>query len=688
MSESFEILDDLKDPTTDELIGSNNLIQDYTHEDILEDTLKKTKYNDINDVNQASNIKLPIEYKNTNYNITFESTKFNNEKYVLININPPEYGKRMPTGLVAVIDVSGSMNKEASKFIGYSRLDLIKHSLNTIVKALKDDDVFGIVTFSDNAAVILEPTRMNVLGRELAHETITEMYKDCSTNLWEGISFGLELLKNPLFRNMQTNICVFTDCISNLNPPRGILYTLQFYLAANRNNNYRIHTFGYGYDLDAELLSSIAKMTNSIYSYIPDYTMIGTTFINFLSYILATTLFNNKLEIVPLNGTIIKKVYGYNSTSIRLGNIQFGQSKNILVKVTGDNPKLCVNFKSYTHNIQQLFESFDETDKDMENVLLNYGRLLFVETVSSCIKLNINEALLAIKELHTQLSDLPVQQKLKPFLTDLISHSKDHGQIEKAFLTQESYDKWGKLYIPSIVSAHLNQFCNNFKDSSVQQYRGKLFNELQDTINDIFNKLEPPHQSYKMYEPKNLHDTNNLSKINNPKIACFHGNGFIKLGNGSETYVKDIQIGTSLKTPTGIAKVICVIKMKVPNSIADLVKINNMYITPWHPIIVPNSNWIFPTDHPDGNRASYECDFLYNFVLDSHHIVIINNIQCCTLAHNFKGDIIEHDYFGTYKVINDLIKMPGWEHGYVHMEKYHFTNDTDTGLINGWILDQ
>jgi hypothetical protein len=218
MSESFEILDDLKDPTTDELIGSNNLIQDYI--------LEKTKYNDINQINQVNNIKPPIEYQNTNCNITFESAKFNNEKYVLININPPEHRKRMPTGLVAVIDVSGSMNKEASKFIGYSRLDLIKHSLNTIVKALRDDDVFGIVTFSDNAEVILEPTRMNVLGKRLAHEKITEMYKDCSTNLWGGISTGLELLKNPLFRNIQTNICVFTDGISNLNPPRGILYTL------------------------------------------------------------------------------------------------------------------------------------------------------------------------------------------------------------------------------------------------------------------------------------------------------------------------------------------------------------------------------------------------------------------------------------------------------------------------------
>jgi len=729
MSQTFEILEDWKDPITKELmtdpvIGSDG--QTYQRSSIIE-WFKYSKTSPItrqimtttnltpnyalkNTIEQMTRgqqipetiIESSIEDQNTNCNITFESTKFCNEKYVLINVNPPEYGKRMPVGLVAVIDVSGSMGEEASinneniEFVGYSRLDLVKHSLITIVKSLKDTDVFGIVTFSDNSEVLLNPMKMNIFGRKLAYEKIRDMHHDCSTNLWSGISSGIELTKNPLYKNMQTNICVFTDGISNLDPPRGILYTLDHYIAANKNSNLKIHMFGYGYNLNVELLDGITKATNSIYNYIPDCTMVGTVFINFLSYILATSSYNNKLEIFPLNGTIIEKVYGYNSTSINLGNIQFGQSKNILVKIKGDNPKLNINLKSYTQSFEKVFESFDETDKDLENILLNYGRLLFVETVSSCMKININRALLAIKELHNQLSNLSVQQKLKPFLTDLISNSKDQGQIEKAFLNQTWYDKWGRLYIPSIINANLIQFCNNFKDLSVQQYGGKLFNELQDTINDIFNKLEAPRPTFKkqpelkVSNTSEVHDpnqTSNLSSINKPNTGCFHGNGFIRLGNGSETYVRDVQIGSSLKTPHGVAKVICVLKMKVTDSVADLVKINDMYITPWHPIIGPNGNWIFPTDYTDGNRGSYECDYLYNFVLDKDHCVIINNIQCCTLAHNFKGDIIEHDFFGTYKVINDLIKMPGWEHGYIYMEKYHFTNDVYTGLINGWVLD-
>lgn len=49
-----------------------------------------------------------------------------------------------------------------------------------------------------------------------------------------------------------------------------------------------IHVFGYGYNLDTVLLTGIATMGFGTYGYIPDCSMVGTIFINFLSNILAT----------------------------------------------------------------------------------------------------------------------------------------------------------------------------------------------------------------------------------------------------------------------------------------------------------------------------------------------------------------------------------------------------------------
>lgn len=45
---------------------------------------------------------------------------------------------------------------------------------------------------------------------------------------------------------------------------------------------------------------------------------------------------------------------------------------------------------------------------------------------------------------------------------------------------------------------------------------------------------------------------------------------------------------------------------------------------------------------------------MYNFVLESEHVMIINNVECVTLGHNFKGDVIEHAYFGSQLIIDDL----------------------------------
>ena len=48
---------------------------------------------------------------------------------------------------------------------------------------------------------------------------------------------------------------------------------------------------------------------------------------------------------------------------------------------------------------------------------------------------------------------------------------------------------------------------------------------------------------------------------------------------------------------------------------------------------------------------------MYNFVLDSCHAIVVNGIRCCTFGHEFKGEKVEHEYFGSKKIIEDLIKF-------------------------------
>jgi Hint-domain len=50
------------------------------------------------------------------------------------------------------------------------------------------------------------------------------------------------------------------------------------------------------------------------------------------------------------------------------------------------------------------------------------------------------------------------------------------------------------------------------------------------------------------------------------------------------------------------------------------------------------------------------CKEVYNIILDSIHQVNINGIECVTLGHLKKGENVEHPYFGSSKVISDLLR--------------------------------
>jgi hypothetical protein len=46
--------------------------------------------------------------------------------------------------------------------------------------------------------------------------------------------------------------------------------------------------------------------------------------------------------------------------------------------------------------------------------------------------------------------------------------------------------------------------------------------------------------------------------------------------------------------------------------------------------------------------------------------VFINNIECVTLGHGLTdNEVVKHEYYGTEKVIKDLIKMKGFDEGII-----------------------
>lgn len=107
---------------------------------------------------------------------------------------------------------------------------------------------------------------------------------------------------------------------------------------------------------------------------------------------------------------------------------------------------------------------------------------------------------------------------------------------------------------------------------------------------------------------------------------------------------------------------------------------NGLSITPWHPVKMDGS-WKFPYDIH--NIEEVPCEAVYNFVLDKGHVILVNGIECITLGHNFKGDVIGHEYFGSNSVVNDLRSLDPTNSGYVCLESGAFIRDPKTKLIVG-----
>lgn len=303
---------------------------------------------------------------------------------LIITVNPPQapQNKNKPhvsCDIVLVIDVSGSMSSEAripgssdQESTGLSILDLVKHACRTILSTLDEGDRLAIVTFSNSAIEVQKLTVMTEINKKRTEENIEKMCVQGATNLWAGLRKGIECLSNAQNTNAVPAIMLLTDGLPNhMCPPGG-------YVPALRTMGRivpTIHTFGFGFELRSGLLKSIAEVGRGNFSFIPDAGMIGTVFIHAVAHLQSTFATNAVLELVYQNHISIQQTAGSsvdqqqpehidgslsNRLTISLGNIQYGQSRDI--------------FLGWTSQIQK------RDDMDAETIQVTLGYDLGTET--------------------------------------------------------------------------------------------------------------------------------------------------------------------------------------------------------------------------------------------------------------------------------------------------------------------
>eukprot|EP01022_Parablepharisma_sp_SALTPOND_P028415 TRINITY_DN70930_c1_g1_i1.p1 TRINITY_DN70930_c1_g1~~TRINITY_DN70930_c1_g1_i1.p1 ORF type:complete len:735 (+),score=55.14 TRINITY_DN70930_c1_g1_i1:89-2293(+) len=627
-----------------------------------------------------------------------------NSGYLHLSVAPPENGTRHPCAFICVLDVSGSMDEAASLEAGvetanFSRLDLVKHSVKTVINMLSPDDYLALISFNEAASVVLQLTKMTEMGKSFAITSVEGLNAGGHTNIWDALRMSTNLSRlSPVCNSINSCILLFTDGEPNVNPPRGIIKSLNN-LLKDKERHFSIHTFGYGYQLDSELLLEIANIGHGAYNYIPDCTMVGTTFVNFLSNALATAVRNAKIEIKAEGvGKVTGVGYEIAEGKIVVGFIEYGQPRDFIIRfeTTGYSnfsftAKLLYDGKS----VERTLSAFYCEDAVKFNLALS--RALYCEALFHALgqQISVKQGSKVLTAIKSTLKSLPTKDHeiVKAFIRDMESSKDSEGQVGKAFSKAEWFDKWGKHYIRSLGRAHQLQECHNFKDPGVQVYGGKLFKELQDKTDEIFCTLPAPKPTAKILPsgkpipapvaPRAVYAPVNMHAYMDYGAGCFDGEGKVQLSNGTFKKIKELLKGDEIMNSDGkVCKVVALVVISL-NCEIDLINLNSVLITPWHPVRVARE-WKFPHDLKPAEK--HYCSKIYNLVLDQHHIATINNVDVVTLGHGFKENtVIEHAYFGTQKVIEDLKRYPGWENGNVVIKTWTTVRDQTTGLVQGLI---
>ncbi len=555
-----------------------------------------------------------------------------------------------PIMLYAVIDTSGSMQEpcggNGSEDDGYSRLDLVKHTLNTLVTALSDADYACVIKFSTVADVFIPLTQLTDNNKKLLIEKLKHLEPENQTNLWDGIRLAIDeisTLRETTVNDYNIQVYVLTDGESNINPPGVLSNVIKSHLdrkCSHLRNYPVINTFGYGYNLDSDMLFSISKVSNGFFGFIPDATMVGTVFINALS-----------------NSIIIEKP--------RLDDISQSVCNQFI-----DILNQILTAREYDNRFFLLtqFNTFlDQADHRAEHLGGHLPTIDFIYNVKSdCSS----------------------------------SHDPNLGQVSKA-IEQKYFNQWGKHYLRSLLSAYINRVCINFKDKGIQVFKTPRFIDEQKRIESIFVQLPPPRPSGRVmsnyrnnYTVGGGYSSRNSSPPLPPNMAnyydadggCFSDDSLVYAmidGKKVMVPVNELKKDSLVLSFDGVTTVDVIVKIKFSGC---LYQIGEMKLTSHHPIMMKGKEY-FPCSHPFMKKIKDYDGYVYDVVLRNRSILAAvynredvkdDGFYVATYGHNVKSELFSHDYFGSDLIVKDLQATKMWSEGYIVSEKpvYHRDNES------------
>ena len=599
---------------------------------------------------------------NTNNTTVSAKTYDNNGKFLHVAFTPETDGDSRELNVIVALDRSGSMETSITSGEGtekqvVSRLFLAKHAIRAIALLLGEKHNMSIISFDNEAELILPMTKMDASGIALVDSVLKNVTPRGSTNMFDAINMAVTEANKKENNGKHITFMLLTDGYADT-PRRHatIMGGLQSF--PKMTNPWTVHTFGFGIDLDSRLLVDIANWGGGLFGFIPSGDMLGTVLINAIANRLSVSTCGTKVTCIPDNGT--KPIEFFS------GPIRFGQERNFIFPATASN---------YTVTTSEGTTNASPGDVP----IFADARYNFINAVKTSINTN-DYPLVVFADTYKSVEDYRVNALVR----DVSASCDGEGQVGMA---HKYASTWGLHYLRSYTMAQELEECMNFKDPGLQIYGGALFSRIQEEGDKAFINLKPlsePVRSYygsTGYLPSATPPVN-MAAFHNQSGSCFAGHCLVLMANGSSKPISQIRRGDVVHTLHGPTIVRYAIEFNIKAKSQPMCQIGNLCITPWHPIL-ENNVWIRPVDKVGYTDRLIQT--VYNLILENNHTINVEQHWCITLGHGQTTGILYHPFFASIKkVLGCLQQQPGFSDGRPVYQNCVSTKD-ENNIVSGWI---
>ena len=545
--------------------------------------------------------------------------------------------------LVMVIDVSASMSETLTTpgvELPFCCLDLVKHALLILIAAASPLDIVSIVTFSETAKVVMEPTRMEDTVKERASALIRGLQVETSTDLIKGLEQALALTSSPLAHQKPVNIGVFTDGKPSVIPMQGICAEVKTLWKDKEHISASFLAFGY--DLEKGLLPQLAEIAGGLYCFIPDASMLSTTMLNWITYTMLLCGSYAQLTFVDrATGEVVKPLVRDGGAidgahEVTVSGLVEGQGRDLVWPLSDasvdyldshDVVALVILVRQGAHDVlheqgvaHSLRASFSQPVVVDRNVPLravpclaaHVARISFARALSVAARRGVRSTEMAAKEVQKAYDFCDDLKRsvddpglIAALMAEMKSAHEHEGQAMIAVESREFYLKWGRHFLPSLRQAIVAQVCINFKDPALQLFAGDKFVERQRQLEAIYSSIEPP-VSCRGSAPRRTSAGSwdrYASVLYNASGGCFSGSATVRVGPERRVVaMRDVRAGMEIECAQRrgngtwervLKRLRCVVETVDYSS--SIIRTGTLEITPWHPCIVPGTRmWTFP----------------------------------------------------------------------------------------------